>query len=802
MIDIALKNLTVRDFRSIRGSVNVPLDSPVVLIHGTNGAGKTSVLSALAIALGGAPLAGPDFDGANAIHYGAESAEISLGSSSGVHTVPVTSSGTDFALSVLNKSDADFFADRCYLAQASLGRLLDLYQDEADSSESPLTRFVKELLNLDALDALIEGLYPSGHVARVRRLVEPYRTFEDRQEGFVQERENAIKKKASLLGAVSALEKSVAGRLDDGSAELVPERISELIQNLAAVPDDPAGPALVAARQELSGITARWHKVASEASTIASEGALADEAEARSRYEDWLAGPGAVLDGAIEGLREYFPDLLTSRSLDPHAALQDAISRSTSEIDRCSSLLEADSNAASAAAELMAEVAELRRTLGELEAALGSDRAATEIDALAKALAALAPHIGGDTCPVCGRDYSEVSKTSLADHLSQEVASLTSQANRLQSLARARLQTGGDLRRAEASLADKQGARLPEETRADLERRMAFLQPLRARLVETQPSVKVGGDLARALATARDRLADARTRDTTTSEVRSAANRVAQALERQLRGDEPLAQVLEALRVGLDEKLSEIEERGRSRQELLTDLRALIDARAQSEEAESRIANIERELATVRRALRTSTRRMEAARRLLHAAEEERGTIIAAVFNDSLNSIWRELFIRLSPDEPFVPCFRLPETPGNIDAELQTKHRDGTTFGTPGAMLSAGNLNTAALTLFLALHLSAPPRLPWLLLDDPVQSMDEVHVSQFAALLRTITRQHKRRLVLACHERALFEYLSLELSPTSVEERLVAIELTRSLDGDTIATPRVVEYEADVAIAA
>jgi exonuclease SbcC len=802
MIDVALKNLTVRDFRSIRGSINVPLDSPIVLIHGTNGAGKTSVLSALAIALGGAPVAGSDFDGINAIHYGAESAEISLGASSGVHTIPVASSGTDFSLSVLNKADADFFADRCYLAQASLGRLLDLYQDETDGSESPLTRFVKELLNLDALDALIDGLYPSGHVARVRRLVEPYRTFEGRQEALVQEREKALTQKASALGEVSAIEESVAGRLDDGSAELVPERISDLIEHLKAVRDDPDPGALVAARQELSGIMSRWDSVASQASTLASEGALADEGEARSRYEQWLAGPGAVLDAAIGGLREYFPELSTSRSLDPGAALQDAISRSTSEIDRCRSLLEADGNARSAAVELAAEVAELQQTLGELETALSSDRAATEIDALAKAIAALAPHIGGNTCPVCGRDYSEVSKTSLAEHVSQEIASLTSHANRLQSLARGRLQTGGDLRRAEANLADKQGARLPDETRADLERRMALLQPLHARLIETQPSVKSGGDLARALATARDRLADARTRDTTTSEVRSGANRVAQALGRQLRGDEPLVQALEALRVGLDEKLSEIEERRRRREQLLTGMKALIAARTQSQEAELRLAKIEGELATVRRALRTSTRRMEAARRLLHAAEEERAAIIAAVFNDSLNSIWRELFIRLSPDEPFVPCFRLPETPGKIDAELETKHRDGTAFGSPGAMLSAGNLNTAALTLFLALHLSAPPRLPWLLLDDPVQSMDEVHVSQFAALLRTITRQHKRRLVLACHERALFEYLSLELSPTSAEERLVAVELTRSLDGDTIATPRIVEYEADVAIAA
>ena len=42
-----LKSITVTNFRSIKGSVTVPLDAPVVLIHGQNGTGKTSLLSAI-----------------------------------------------------------------------------------------------------------------------------------------------------------------------------------------------------------------------------------------------------------------------------------------------------------------------------------------------------------------------------------------------------------------------------------------------------------------------------------------------------------------------------------------------------------------------------------------------------------------------------------------------------------------------------------------------------------------------------------------------------------------------------------
>lgn len=40
-----LKLLEVSNFRTIRGSVSLPLDASVVLIHGDNGAGRTSLRS-------------------------------------------------------------------------------------------------------------------------------------------------------------------------------------------------------------------------------------------------------------------------------------------------------------------------------------------------------------------------------------------------------------------------------------------------------------------------------------------------------------------------------------------------------------------------------------------------------------------------------------------------------------------------------------------------------------------------------------------------------------------------------------
>jgi exonuclease SbcC len=190
------------------------------------------------------------------------------------------------------------------------------------------------------------------------------------------------------------------------------------------------------------------------------------------------------------------------------------------------------------------------------------------------------------------------------------------------------------------------------------------------------------------------------------------------------------------------------------------------------------------------------------ARSIADAANTVRTAIVVRVFNEALNTLWRDLFVRLAPTEPFVPAFHLPETTQGVVAKLETRTRKGETGGAPGTMLSAGNLNTAALTLFLALHLSVENKLPWLILDDPVQSMDEVHIAQFAALLRTLSKTHNRKIVIAVHERALFEYLRLELSPAFAEDRLITVELRRSASEETIADSDILPYEGADVVAA
>ena len=183
---IRLKSLYVKNFRSIDGEVNVSLDAPIVLIHGPNGAGKTSLLSAIELALtGGVPsLSRADPDYLTFLpHKDRLSGEVRLevaGDDGALRTadIKVTTTGVTGA-PILSATDASFFSERSYLAQSTLGRLLEIYQHAERKTDSPLTHFVKELLGLDRMEALIGGLYSAGNIARLKAPVPAYQAARD-----------------------------------------------------------------------------------------------------------------------------------------------------------------------------------------------------------------------------------------------------------------------------------------------------------------------------------------------------------------------------------------------------------------------------------------------------------------------------------------------------------------------------------------------------------------------------------------------------------------------------------------------
>jgi len=694
------------------------------------------------------------------------------------------------------------------LPQATLGRLLELYDDQKTDGSSQLTLFVKELLGLDPLDALVDGLEPAFHVGRVRRIVPDYRRLEALKASLQDE---ITKTDGAIADGIRATENRRAG-LNQSLAEVAQDEAPEVVGDGTDLADlqtrlrsahtsDRRLTDVSRQRSELRGLAERWQALPSKDASLDRAGKERTDQAAAQAYAAWRSGPGAALDQAITEVRALFPDV---PQLDdgPEKGRVEALRRAAAEEARCDRLLTTHAQAVERVNGLNAVVQRATSRIEELNKDLSG--AAEDAKSLANALAGVVPHIPGETCPVCDRDFGEQDAGPLSAHVAAKIAALTSEAGRLQALATERAEESNRLSIAQRDLLGAGDRQLSPEDLAENTVRKAKMTDLAQQLRDLASVAGEGTRLLAEAAAARQTLVLARRRDELSvsmlPEIEAATLAALGQPPSSFAGiDQALA---EAVRV-TDAKVADAERINGLRVDALSELDGLIRDLAQIQNQRTERALRAARLKQVEQALTKVDTCRGKAKRVSEAADIVRSAIVKQVFSTSLNKVWRDLFVRLAPSEQFVPAFKLPSgAGGKVEAVLETLHRSGKASGSPGAMLSQGNLNTAALTLFLALHLSVPVRMPWLVLDDPVQSMDDVHTAQFAALLRTLAKGMNRQVVIAVHERALFDYLTLELSPAFPGDSLIAIEITRNFEGEAVATPRAFGFQEDHAIAA
>lgn len=809
-----LKSLVIENFRSIQGRIVVPLDAQVVLIHGSNGMGKTSILSALELGLTGtvAHLEGKSSYKDFLTNFEAYSGSLELvvenllpnqGNSSG----SLTFSPDVFESSpVLSDPHASFFSERCYLPQAVLGRLLELYDEQSGKTNSRLTQFVKELLRLDPLDALVDGLSHAFNVTRVRKVAPSYKQLE----ALLQNYENQAKR---LQDSVATASTAIDDRL---------LRINEMLSKLRGEqPKIEKGFSVVALRAQLSDrledeknlsdAVQEKSEVASLARRLISLGSRSpeadvakkerEEAQVSAAFKAWFNESGARIEQAINDLRHYNSELSTSDG-DLTTVLEEALHWCEVEAGRCNRVLEqhiSADNKLSAARGIVQRATTRIREINDL-LTVGAKDART----LANALAGIAPHVEGDMCPVCSRDYGEMKAGPLTAHIAATIANLTTEAGRLQALATERAAENERLTIAQRDLVSAEHGILDSDALLSWKQRVSAVTSIRSRLAELRTESLKGRQIREELTKVRVEVRETRQANqssiTLLPEIQTAVVKVTGLPTTAF---STLEEAIRQAELSLSNRISEIETRLTLRISLASEL----DQYERELELHSNRKEQLQEIGERTSAIKNTTKEIgnvrETAKLVATAASGVRSAIVRDVFSGSLNMVWRDLFVRLAPGEQFVPQFQLPSLDdGKVEAVLETLHKSGQAGGAPGAMLSQGNLNTAALTLFLALHLSVPSQLPWLVLDDPVQSMDDVHVAQFAALLRTLSKGLGKQLIVAVHERALFDYLTLELSPAYAGDSLVTIEISRNFQGETIADPRYFAFETDKAITA
>lgn len=802
MSNSILKSLDITNFRSIRGHVHAPLDAKVVLVHGENGAGKTSLLSALELALTGQVQsllrADPSYQ-RQLLHRSAVDGSVvvrTLHGSEQTFSATLAPTGATSA-NALSEPLAAFFRERAFLPQSLLGQLLQIYQDAGNDAGSPLAQFVGKLLGLDRLDALEAGLKPLVDVRNVRKTVDGWLAAESeksRVERLVtDQRKNRGVINDRIVTALAELS-ALCASLELG-IEVTEDRLDDAVLALSDGRDEERFAKLSDQERRFAAVRREIH----DAQSAASDDTSLPGQNASEEFSRWEAANGARTAAARVRVEALFPDM--SLPSDPLQFAEEALTRLRPERKQLEERAE------------QARAAIVRRTNAQDERDIAIrqrdtidkevERLSSTSGSLASALAELTSFIDDNVCPVCDRDFTDVGAGSLNDHVHAKVRTLSASAERLLTLGRTRSEEQVTLERLDRELESLAALVLDDEALAALDRRRAAIDGAITELDTMIDALREGARLRTADVAARRAVIDAQSRDVTLAAARENLTSFATSA-----GETPVAEgeSFDAAVARISERLvsqsSSLQQRVTRRRDALNKITAI---RADIQKRQDADAQISIDLSAWQ-AANTSLEKAQNLRdqgiEIRNAVDRVRSSIIRREFNDRLNRLWRDLFVRLAPGEPFVPAFRIPaSSTQKLQPKLITEHRDGgEAGGAPGAMLSAGNLNTAALTLFIALHLSVPKELPWLILDDPVQSMDDVHIAHFAALLRTLSKEHERQVMIAVHDRQLFEYLRLELSPAFPDDSLLTLELSRGARRDSVCVSNRYSYKEETAL--
>lgn len=167
--------------------------------------------------------------------------------------------------------------------------------------------------------------------------------------------------------------------------------------------------------------------------------------------------------------------------------------------------------------------------------------------------------------------------------------------------------------------------------------------------------------------------------------------------------------------------------------------------------------------AEINRAI-TAERAVEAARQIDNAAKSVANQILTEQF-DTVMPLLKELYQRLRPHTDW----REIETDfgGKVRASLNFTVGEGRN---PQFLFSSGQRRAAGLAFLLAIHLSRPwSNLQSLLLDDPVQHIDDYRALNLVEVLSAI-RRLGRQIVVAVEDPALADLLCRRLRSTAIEK--------------------------------
>ncbi|HEY2044595.1 MAG TPA: AAA family ATPase [Jatrophihabitans sp.] len=209
---------------------------------------------------------------------------------------------------------------------------------------------------------------------------------------------------------------------------------------------------------------------------------------------------------------------------------------------------------------------------------------------------------------------------------------------------------------------------------------------------------------------------------------------------------------------------------------LARELTSAWDATTSSDEinAETLLQQATARLHAVRKRREALARAHTTATSLSVAIRDARVDIVSSEFA-RLGPLAQDIYSRMDPHPTFQDIDLVSETFRSAGTTVaQVRDAISGINADPMLVFSSAQANIAAISYLMALNLASAANAPILLLDDPLQAMDDVNVLGFADLCRHV--RSTRQLFVSTHERRFAQLLERKLAPRQNHWRTVALE--------------------------
>lgn len=128
-------------------------------------------------------------------------------------------------------------------------------------------------------------------------------------------------------------------------------------------------------------------------------------------------------------------------------------------------------------------------------------------------------------------------------------------------------------------------------------------------------------------------------------------------------------------------------------------------------------------------------------------------------YTKNYNEVIKKLYNYLNPHKKFGDLELLIKNQARNRSKLGLRMGDEYKYN-PIYLLSSAQSNTLALSIFLGVNLiSKTLKLETILLDDPIQNMDDINIHSFVDLLKQVSQQQNKQIIMSTHDERIAKYM-------------------------------------------